>query len=212
MLAAPPDGSQHRASRAGQACEMTEQTQNGSANGRPLLEIKDLKKYFQVGRVDLKAVDGITLEIKEGETFGLVGESGCGKSTTGRVLVRLYQPSAGEVLFGGKNIHEAQGDEGKALNRKMQMIFRDPQASLNPRMVVSDIIAEGIDIHGLAQNQKERQDRVNELLETVGLSKEHAHRYPHEFSGGQRQRIGVARALAVDPEFIVADEPVSALD
>ena len=191
---------------------MTEHTQNGAANGRPLLEIKDLKKYFRVGKADLKAVDGISLEINKGETFGLVGESGCGKSTAGRVLVRLYEPSGGEVFFGGKNIHEAKGSEGKDLNRKMQMVFQDPQASLNPRMVVSDIIAEGIDIHGLAQNQKERQDRVNELLETVGLSKEHAHRYPHEFSGGQRQRIGVARALAVDPDFIVADEPVSALD
>jgi oligopeptide/dipeptide ABC transporter ATP-binding protein len=191
---------------------MTEQARNGSANGRPLLEIKDLKKYFQVGQASLKAVDGISLKINKGETFGLVGESGCGKSTAGRVLVRLYEPSGGEVLFGGKNIHEAKGDEGKVLNRKMQMVFQDPQASLNPRMVVSDIIAEGIDIHGLAQNQKERLDRVNELLETVGLSKEHAHRYPHEFSGGQRQRIGVARALAVEPDFIVADEPVSALD
>ena len=129
---------------------MTEQTRNGSANGRPLLEIKDLKKYFQVGQANLKAVDGISLEINKGETFGLVGESGCGKSTAGRVLVRLYEPSGGEVLFGGKNIHEAKGDEGKALNRKMQMVFQDPQASLNPRMVVSDIIAEGIDIHGLA--------------------------------------------------------------
>ncbi|HEX5699802.1 MAG TPA: ATP-binding cassette domain-containing protein, partial [Rubrobacter sp.] len=191
---------------------MTEQIQNGSANGRPLLEIRDLKKYFRVGKADLKAVDGISLEINKGETFGLVGESGCGKSTAGRVLVRLYEPSGGEVLFGGKNIHEAKGSEGKDLNRKMQMVFQDPQASLNPRMVVSDIIAEGLDIHDLVQNQKERQDRVNELLETVGLNKEHAHRYPHEFSGGQRQRIGVARALAVDPDFIVADEPVSALD
>jgi oligopeptide/dipeptide ABC transporter ATP-binding protein len=195
---------------------MTEQTRNGSvdgeAYGRPLLEIRDLKKYFRIGQANLKAVDGISLEINKGETFGLVGESGCGKSTTGRVLVRLYEPSGGEVFFGGKNIHEAKGSEGKELNRKMQMVFQDPQASLNPRMVVSDIIAEGIDIHGLAQNQKERQDRVNELLETVGLNKEHAHRYPHEFSGGQRQRIGVARALAVDPDFIVADEPVSALD
>ena len=193
---------------------MTEQngSANREANGRPLLEIKDLKKYFRVGRENLKAVDGITLEIKKGETFGLVGESGCGKSTAGRVLVRLYEPSGGEVLFGGKNIHEAKGDEGRALNRKMQMIFQDPQASLNPRMVVGDIIAEGIDIHGLAENRKERTERVHELLDTVGLSKEHASRYPHEFSGGQRQRIGVARALAVDPDFIVADEPVSALD
>src|SRR3712207_2106724 len=135
---------------------MTDQTQNGSANGRPLLEIKDLKKYFRVGRADLKAVDGISLEINKGETFGLVGESGCGKSTAGRVLVRLYEPSGGEVLFGGMNIHEAKGSEGKDLNRKMQMVFQDPQASLNPRMVVSDIIAEGIDIHGLAQDQKGR--------------------------------------------------------
>jgi oligopeptide transport system ATP-binding protein len=185
---------------------------NGASNGQPLLEINDLRKYFQVGRANLKAVDGISLTIDKGETFGLVGESGCGKSTAGRVLVRLYEPSAGEVLFGGENIHTAQGDQGKILNRKMQMIFQDPQASLNPRMIVGDIIAEGIDIHGLADNSKERLDRVSELLETVGLSPEHANRYPHEFSGGQRQRIGVARALAVDPDFIVADEPVSALD
>ena len=192
--------------------EAKDVSENGSANGRPLLEVKNLKKYFRVGRENLKAVDGISLEINEGETFGLVGESGCGKSTAGRVLVRLYDPSGGEVLYGGENIHEATGDEGRALNRKMQMIFQDPQASLNPRMIVGDTIAEGIDIHGLAQNRKERLDMVHELLDTVGLAKEHAGRYPHEFSGGQRQRIGVARALAVEPEFIVADEPVSALD
>ena len=191
---------------------MTEQNGSGGENGRPLLEIKNLRKYFKVGREDLKAVDGISLDIKKGETFGLVGESGCGKSTAGRVLVRLYDPSGGEVLYGGKNIHEATGDEGRVLNRKMQMIFQDPQASLNPRMIVGDIIAEGIDIHGLVASRKERTERVQELLDTVGLSKEHASRYPHEFSGGQRQRIGVARALAVDPDFIVADEPVSALD
>ena len=190
---------------------MTEQARNGSANGRPLLEIKDLKKYFQVGQASLKAVDGISLEINEGETFGLVGESGCGKSTAGRVLVRLYEPSGGEVLFGGKNVHEAKGDEGKVLNRKMQMVFQDPQASLNPRMVVGDIVAEGLDIHGLVEG-KSAWTGSHELLETVGLSREHANRYPHEFSGGQRQRIGVARALAVEPDFIVADEPVSALD
>ena len=188
---------------------MTEQ--NG--NGRAILEIKDLKKHFRVGRgASVKAVDGVSLEIQKGETFGLVGESGCGKTTVGRVLVRLYNPSDGEVLFAGEDIHKTDDEEGKLLNRKMQMIFQDPQASLNPRMVVRDIVAEGIDIHHLASSPQERSDRVQELLETVGLNKEHANRFPHEFSGGQRQRIGVARALAVEPEFIVADEPVSALD
>jgi oligopeptide transport system ATP-binding protein len=186
---------------------------NGAAKNGTLLEIKDLKKHFRVGRgATLKAVDGISLEIKKGETVGLVGESGCGKTTAGRVLVRLYEPSDGEVIFEGKSVHEAKGEEGKVLNRKMQMIFQDPQASLNPRMIVRDIIAEGFDIHNLVGSRKERLDRVHELLEVVGLSPEHANRYPHEFSGGQRQRIGVARALSVDPEFIVADEPVSALD
>jgi oligopeptide transport system ATP-binding protein len=192
---------------------MTERATNGSANGQALLQVKDLRKHFQVGRgATLKAVDGISLEIKKGETFGLVGESGCGKSTAGRTLIRLYEPSGGQIVYDGKDISQATGDEAKALNRKMQMIFQDPQASLNPRMIVGDIIAEGIDIHGLAASRKERQDTVHALLETVGLNKEHANRYPHEFSGGQRQRIGVARALAVDPDFIVADEPVSALD
>ena len=186
---------------------------DGSANGQALLQVKDLKKHFSVGRgAMLKAVDGISLEINKGETFGLVGESGCGKSTAGRTLIRLYEPSGGQIVYGGKDISRATGDEAKTLKRKMQMIFQDPQASLNPRMVVSDIIAEGIDIHGLARNRRERLERVHELLDTVGLNKEHANRYPHEFSGGQRQRLGVARALAVDPEFIVADEPVSALD
>jgi oligopeptide transport system ATP-binding protein len=183
-----------------------------SPNGRALLEIKDLRKYFRVGREDLKAVDGISVGIKKGETLGLVGESGCGKTTVGRVLVRLYEPSGGEIIYNGDDITKVKGQDAKRLHRKMQMIFQDPQASLNPRMVVSDIIAEGIDIHGLASNEQERLERVHELLETVGLNQEHANRFPHEFSGGQRQRIGVARALAVDPEFIVADEPVSALD
>jgi oligopeptide transport system ATP-binding protein len=186
---------------------------NGSPKNGTLLQIKNLKKHFQVGRgATLKAVDGISLDIEKGETVGLVGESGCGKTTAGRVLVRLYEPSGGEVIFEGKDVHGAQGAEGKVLNRKMQMIFQDPQASLNPRMIVGDIIAEGLDIHNLVDSKKERLDRVHELLDVVGLDKEHANRYPHEFSGGQRQRIGVARALAVDPEFIVADEPVSALD
>jgi oligopeptide transport system ATP-binding protein len=186
---------------------------NGSAKNGALLQIKDLRKHFQVGRgAYLKAVDGISLEIKKGETVGLVGESGCGKTTVGRVLVRLYEPSGGEVLFAGEDVHRTGGEEAKLLKRKMQMIFQDPQASLNPRMIVSDTVAEGLDIHGLVGSRKERLDRVHELLEVVGLNKEHANRYPHEFSGGQRQRIGVARALAVDPEFIVADEPVSALD
>ena len=186
---------------------------DGSANGRALLEVRDLRKHFQIGRrTMLKAVDGISLEIKKGETFGLVGESGCGKSTVGRTLVRLYEPSGGQVVYGGKDVHRAKGEEAKNLNRKMQMVFQDPQASLNPRMVVGDIVAEGLDIHGLAGSPEERSDRVQELLETVGLNREHANRYPHEFSGGQRQRIGIARALAVDPDFIVADEPVSALD
>jgi oligopeptide/dipeptide ABC transporter ATP-binding protein len=184
---------------------------NGSGNGSKLLQVRDLKKYFKVGRESLKAVDGISFEIGRGETLGLVGESGCGKSTAGRVLTRLYEPSGGEVIYGGKNVHEAKGDEARELNRKVQMIFQDPQASLNPRMVVGDIVAEGLDIHNLAKGG-ERNRRVQELLDVVGLNEEHATRYPHEFSGGQRQRIGIARALAVDPEFIVADEPVSALD
>jgi oligopeptide/dipeptide ABC transporter ATP-binding protein len=186
---------------------------NGSTDNGALLEIRDLKKHFRVGRsATLKAVDGISLEINTGETVGLVGESGCGKTTAGRVLVQLYEPSDGMILFAGEDVHKAEGEQIKLLNRKMQMIFQDPQASLNPRMIVSDIIAEGLDIHNLVESKKERLDRVHELLEVVGLNKEHANRYPHEFSGGQRQRIGVARALAVDPEFIVADEPVSALD
>ena len=183
-----------------------------SPNGRALLEIRDLKKHFRVGRETLRAVDGISLGIERGETLGLVGESGCGKTTTARVLVRLYEPTGGEVLFEGRNVHAAGGAEARDLNRKVQMIFQDPQASLNPRMVAGDIIAEGLDIHGLAGSREERRDRVHELLETVGLNREHANRYPHEFSGGQRQRIGVARALAVDPEVIVADEAVSELD
>lgn len=177
-----------------------------------LLEVKDLKKHFNVGKGKiLKAVNGVSFDIYEGETLGLVGESGCGKSTTGRTIIRLYQATSGEVYYQGDNVHEITGKKIKEFNRKIQMIFQDPYASLNPRMTVEDIIAEGMDIHGLHKG-KERQKRVFELLETVGLNREHASRFPHEFSGGQRQRIGIARALAVDPDFIIADEPISALD
>ncbi|MGD6899466.1 ABC transporter ATP-binding protein [Bacillus infantis] len=179
-----------------------------------LIEIKNLKQHFNVGRPNMvRAVDGISFDIYKGETLGLVGESGCGKSTTGRSIIRLYDATDGQVLFEGEDVHGKKSTkELKKFNRKMQMIFQDPYASLNPRMTVADIIAEGIDIHGLANSKKERMERVYELLETVGLNKEHANRYPHEFSGGQRQRIGIARALAVQPEFIIADEPISALD
>ncbi|MBS2968383.1 ATP-binding cassette domain-containing protein [Metabacillus sp. KIGAM252] len=179
-----------------------------------LLEVRNLKQYFNKGKSnEVRAVDNVSFDIFKGETLGLVGESGCGKSTTGRTIIRLYDATGGEVLFDGENVHGKKNkSQLKKFNRKMQMIFQDPYASLNPRLKVSEIIAEGIDIHGLAKSSKERMDRVVELLETVGLNREHANRYPHEFSGGQRQRIGIARALAVDPEFIIADEPISALD
>ncbi|MBS4190777.1 ABC transporter ATP-binding protein [Bacillus sp. FJAT-49705] len=178
-----------------------------------LLEIKNLKQYFSSGSNVVKAVDGISFEIFKGETFGLVGESGCGKSTTGRTIIRLYHATEGEVLYNNVNIHDKKSSsESQKLNQKIQMIFQDPYSSLNPRQTVADIIAEGMDIHGLAAGKKERLEKVYELLETVGLNREHANRYPHEFSGGQRQRIGIARALAVEPEFIIADEPISALD
>lgn len=179
-----------------------------------LLEIRNLKQYFNKGKAnEVRAVDDISFDIYKGETLGIVGESGCGKSTTGRSIIRLYNATAGEVIFDGVNVHgKKTKSDLKIFNRKMQMIFQDPYASLNPRMKVMDIIAEGLDIHGLVKSSKERKERVHELLETVGLNKEHANRYPHEFSGGQRQRLGIARALAVDPEFIIADEPISALD
>ncbi|MFC4386855.1 ABC transporter ATP-binding protein [Gracilibacillus marinus] len=179
-----------------------------------LLEVRELKQHFKTDNKSvIKAVDGISFDIYRGETFGLVGESGCGKSTTGRTIIRLYNATSGDVIFNGTDVHRTKSKkELKAFNRQMQMIFQDPYASLNPRMTVKDIIAEGIEIHGLVKNDAEKTNRVHELLETVGLNKEHASRYPHEFSGGQRQRIGIARALAVDPEFIIADEPISALD
>ncbi|MCD5324684.1 MULTISPECIES: ABC transporter ATP-binding protein [Pontibacillus] len=182
-------------------------------NQEVLVDIKNLKQHFGKGQNKVKAVDGLTFQIYRGETMGLVGESGCGKSTTGRTIIRLYDATDGQVIFNGEDVHGKKSKaEMKKFNRKMQMIFQDPYASLNPRMTVSDIIAEGVDIHGLAKTKTARMERVYELLETVGLNREHANRYPHEFSGGQRQRIGIARALAVDPEFIIADEPISALD
>lgn len=177
-----------------------------------ILEVKDLKKHFHVGKNQVvKAVNGVSFDVYRGETLGLVGESGCGKSTIGRTIIRLYNATAGAVNFNGKNVYGLAGQGLKEFNRKMQMIFQDPYASLNPRMKVMDIIAEGIDIHSLSSGQA-RRERVIELLETVGLNGDHAQRFPHEFSGGQRQRIGIARALAVDPDFIIADEPISALD
>ena len=184
-----------------------------SAEKRPLLEVKNLKKYFHVGKNQtLKAVEDVTLDIYKGETLGLVGESGCGKSTFGRTVIQLYEPTDGKVIYDGREIDGSlsQADRHK-FTRKMQMIFQDPYASLNPRMKVMDIIAEGMDAHGILKGQ-ERKKKVFELLETVGLSEEHANRFPHEFSGGQRQRVGIARALAVDPEFVICDEPISALD
>jgi len=179
-----------------------------------LLEVKNLQKHFSAGRDRIiKAVDGVSFDIFKGETFGLVGESGCGKSTTGRTIIRLYDATGGEVKFNGEDVHGKKSKaELRKFNQKMQMIFQDPHSSLNPRMTVMDIIAEGIDNHNLAKNPTERRERVEELLEVVGLNKEHATRFPHEFSGGQRQRIGIARALAVEPDFIICDEPISALD
>lgn len=183
-------------------------------NAKKILEVKHLKQYFNVGKADeVRAVDDISFDIYEGETFGLVGESGSGKTTAGRAIIHLYEPTAGEILFDGKNVDNFTSMEDKAeFHRKMQMIFQDPYASLNPRMKVKDIVAEGIDINHLAKDDADRTNQVETLLETVGLNKDHSSRYPHEFSGGQRQRIGIARALAVNPKFVIADEPISALD
>src|SRR5437667_12333699 len=184
-----------------------------------LLRVKNLKKYFpirgglfsrEVARVH--AVDDVSFEIQPGETLGLVGESGCGKSTTGRSILRLIEPTSGEVWFENKNVTTLDKRSLRALRKEMQIIFQDPYASLNPRMTVGSIIGEALIIHKLAPNRRAREERVVQLLETVGLASEHLRRYPHEFSGGQRQRIGIARALAVSPKLIIADEPVSALD
>jgi oligopeptide transport system ATP-binding protein len=188
-------------------------------SGPPLLTVKNLVKHFpvrggllgrEVGRVH--AVDGVSFELQAGETLGVVGESGCGKSTTGRCILRLIEPTSGEVTFGGKSVTGASKDELRAMARDMQIIFQDPYASLNPRMTVGAIIGEALTIHKLAPTKEAYQARIVELLETVGLAADHMSRYPHEFSGGQRQRIGIARALAVSPKLIVCDEAVSALD
>lgn len=183
-----------------------------------LIEVKKLKKYFTKSSgiifkktEYIKAVDDVSFFIKKGETLGLVGESGCGKSTTGRTIIRLYNPTAGEILYNGVDISKLGRNELMPYRKKMQMIFQDPYASLNSRMTVADIIGEALDIHKIATG-KERQEIIYDLLIRVGLGKDHASRYPHEFSGGQRQRIGIARALAVKPEFIICDEPISALD
>ena len=179
-----------------------------------ILEVKNLKQHFKASRkFTVKAVDDISFNVYRGETFGIVGESGSGKSTTGRSIIKLYEPTGGTVVFEGKQITGPLDSETeKMLRTKMQMIFQDPMASLNPRKTVLNIIAQGLDIHKLYQTTEERDEMVYKMLETVGLSREHAHRYPHEFSGGQRQRIGIARALIMNPSFVIADECISALD
>lgn len=190
------------------------------SHSETLIEVKDLKMYFPVTKGivlrrkvgDVKAVDGLTFSIRKGETLGLVGESGCGKSTTGRALIQLYKPTTGEVIFHGTDLTKLAPEQMRQMRRKVQMIFQDPYASLNPRMTVGDIIAEPIVVHNLRKGKEAVRERVQELLKLVGLNPYFINRYPHEFSGGQRQRIGIARALAVEPEFVVCDEPVSALD
>ena len=185
-----------------------------------LLQVEHLKQYFPAGgmgknRKFVKAVDDVSFFVNKGETLGLVGESGCGKTTTGRSILRLYEPTGGKITFDGKVILDVENKvkvDMLPYRQKMQMVFQDPYASLDPRMTVGDIVGEAIDIHKLAATKKERHDRIISMLEKVGLNSEHANRYPHEFSGGQRQRVGIARALAVNPQFIVCDEPISALD
>jgi oligopeptide transport system ATP-binding protein len=184
-----------------------------SDNSNVILEVQNLKKYFPVKsgfkKLTLKAVDGVSFTINRGETLGLVGESGCGKTTVGRTLLQLYKPTDGKVIFEGQEVTEKNINE---MRKKMQMVFQDPYSSLNPRMTVEDIIGEPLDVHKLYTTRAERREKILSLMELVGLNAEHATRYAHEFSGGQRQRIGIARALAVNPDFIVCDEPVSALD
>lgn len=178
---------------------------------QPLVQVNDVCKYFHVGKnADLKAVDHVSFEIYKGETVGLVGESGCGKSTMGRCMIRLYEPTSGEVIYDGKDITKLTATEKKEFCKKVQMIFQNPYASLNSRMTVKEIVGEGLREHGMSV--KDADEKVQELLEIVGLNKDHMSRFPHEFSGGQRQRIGIARALSVSPDFIICDEPISALD
>ena len=191
-----------------------------SVNEKKLVEVQHLQQYFPAGgrgknKKVVQAVDDVSFFIKKGETLGLVGESGCGKTTVGRTLLRLYEPTDGTIIYDGQVIFDKEKNIAADMlpyRRKMQMVFQDPYASLDPRMTIGDIVGESIDIHKLCSSKQERHDRIIALLETVGLNSEHANRYPHEFSGGQRQRVGIARALAVNPEFIVCDEPVSALD
>ncbi|MCY4079384.1 MAG: dipeptide ABC transporter ATP-binding protein [Caldilineaceae bacterium] len=195
-------------------------TAQDNGHSEVLLSVSNLKMHFPITRGiilqrqvgSIKAVDGITFDLMRGETLGLVGESGCGKSTTGRAILQLYEPTAGEVVFEGQDLTEINSGELRRMRRRMQMIFQDPYASLNPRMTVGSIVGEPLEVHKIGGSRREQQQRVQELLEIVGLNPYFINRYPHEFSGGQRQRIGVARALAVNPSFIVCDEPISALD
>lgn len=182
-------------------------------NRKKLVELKNVSLIFNKGKKnEVKAINNVSFDIYEGEVFGLVGESGSGKTTVGRAILKLYDINEGEIIFNGEKVSHLKGKELHEFRKNAQMIFQDPQASLNGRMKIRDIVAEGLDIHGLTKTKQEREDRVQELLEHVGLNRDHVTRYPHEFSGGQRQRIGIARALAVQPKFIIADEPISALD
>lgn len=196
---------------------MVKETGTSAEDKKVLIEVNNLKQYFHIKnnlgeKASVKAVDDVTFNIYKGETLGLVGESGSGKTTLGRSILRIYDPTSGQVKFSGVDITKFQKGKLLPYRKKMQYIFQDPYASLDPRMTVSDIVGEALDIHKLAASKKDRADKIRELLKLVGLNTEHSSRYPHEFSGGQRQRIGIARAIAVEPEFIVCDEPVSALD